>query len=392
MKALAKNFSMLLLVMSIAFQCQHSSQARASQLFEWNSNANRAEALPVVHSPIYDRLDSFFQSRHKYGQFNGTVLVAKGDKVYYQGAFGYENFTTKDTLSTLSSFQLASVSKTFTATAVLHLVEKGLISLEDTLGSFFPNFPYRNVRVKDLLSHRSGLPNYLYFCNALWDARKGYMSNDDLIAIMQKHPRLEGTYKPNTRFEYSNTNYALLASIVERVTGEPFPQYMKETFFVPLGMKNTWVFDARGKTPAKYALSYGANCVKQKDDPYDGIYGDKGIYSSAADMYRWNLSFYQNTLIGSVMQKEAYSPQSFERPGVRNYGYGWRLIKQPDNTYTVYHNGWWHGNNTVFYRNIQDSLTVIILSNRFNKSVYNVQPIFKLISASSGEMLAEAEE
>lgn len=380
---------MLLLVMSIAVQCQHSSHARTPFLFEWNTIADHAGALPVVSSPVFERLDSFFQMRHKFGKFNGAVLIAKGDKVYYQGAFGYENFETKDTLSANSSFQLASVSKTFTATAVLHLAEKGLISLDDTLGVFFPNFPYRNIRVKELLSHRSGLPNYLYFCEQIWTKKDEFMTNDDLIEIMQKNPNIKGTYKPNTRFEYNNTNYALLASIVEKVSGESFPKFMKETFFEPLGMHNTWVYDVRGEIPEKYALSHMANSTIYKDNSYDGVYGDKGIYSSAADMFRWNLSFYQKELIGEVMQKEAYSPHSFEKPGVRNYGYGWRLIKQPDNNYLVYHNGWWHGNNTVFYRSVQDSLAIIVLSNRYNRSVYNVQPIFNILSTSSGELLAE---
>lgn len=100
-------------------------------------------------------------------------------------------------------------------------------------------------------------------------------------------------------------------------------------------------------------------------------------------MLKWNLAFYQGKLISNEMQKEAYSPRSFERPGVRNYGYGWRLMKQPNNEYLVYHNGWWHGNNTVFYRYVPDTFALIILSNRYNRGVYNVQPIFDLINGTS---------
>lgn len=391
-RTLTKNLSLLLLVMGIAFQCQHSTHARPAQFAFWKSNNEVSNvALPVVHTALFDSLDNYFRYRHKFGHFNGTVLVAKGDKVVYQGSFGYENYTTKDTLSSETPFQLASVSKTFTSTAVLYLVEKGLINLDDTIGTFIWNFPYRNIRIRDLLAHRSGLPNYLYFCDALW-SKGGYMTNEDLINVMRKYPNIKGTYKPNTRFEYNNTNYALLASIVERASGVRFPEFMRTTFFVPLGMNNTWVYDIKGKIPDRYAVSYNSNWVYQHDDPYDGIYGDKGIYSCAADMYRWNLAFYQNELISPAMQKEAYSPQSFERPGVKNYGYGWRLTKQPDNTYTVYHNGWWHGNNTVFFRDIQDSLAVVILSNRYNRTVYNVKPILQYINASSAEMVTETEE
>ncbi len=210
------------------------------------------------------------------------------------------------------------------------------------------------------------------------------MSNDDLLEIMYKHPYLKGTYKPDTRFEYNNTNYALLASIVEKASGVRFPEFMMTTFFRPFGMTSSFVYDVKAETNPEHVISYLANGVQHIETPYDGIYGDKGIYSSTEDMYRWNLAYYQNELISPAMQKEAYSPHSFERPGVRNYGYGWRLMKQPDSSYLVYHNGWWHGNNTVFYRSIQDSFALIILSNRYNRSVYNVQPIFNLINASSG--------
>ena len=96
-------------------------------------------------------------------------------------------------------------------------------------------------------------------------------------------------------------------------------------------------------------------------------------------MFLWDKAFYDEKLLSQAMMKEAYSPRSFEHAGKRNYGYGWRLLQQPDGKYLVYHNGWWHGNNTVFYRNIQDTTSVIILSNRFNRSVYHLQPVFDIL-------------
>ncbi len=295
-----------------------------------------SDSLKVVYSNLFYKLDTFFKNKYRFAGFNGSVIVAKGDRIYYQTALGYENYQTKDTLTTASSFQIASVSKTFTATAILYLVEHGKLNLDDTIGTFIPNFPYRNIRIKDLLSHRSGLPNYLHFGDVLWKDKSLYMSNDALIELLKKFPKMEGSYLPNKRFEYCNTNYAVLATIVEKVSGKRFPAFMKETFFDPLGMTNSWINDVTDTTRRKIAISYNSRWIPQKDDPYDGVYGDKGLYSSTADMLKWNLAFYQGKLISNEMQKEAYSPRSFERPGVRNYGYGWRLMKQPNNEYLVY--------------------------------------------------------
>ena len=390
MKKSFKSFLILCLTFCVLYQYQSSTGTI--------SNHEHVRALPnesiyIPKSPLFYSLDSFFRMRHKFGGFNGTVLVSKGNRVVYKGEFGYENFQSKDTLSASSSFQIASVSKTFTATAILYLVEKGWLSLEDTLGTFYPDFPYRNIKIKDLLCHRSGLPNYLHFCNALWKNKAAYMTNDDLIKILYKYPKIEGTTKPGTHFQYCNTNYALLASIVERVSAKRFPIFMKETFFVPLGMQNTFVFDILNpKDRSKAAISYTAQGTEHRDDSYDGIYGDKGIYSSTLDMYKWNLAFYDNKLISPEMQQEAYTPRSFEKGGDRNYGYGWRLMKQPNDEYLVYHNGWWHGNNTVFYRYVPDTFALIILSNRFNKSVYNVQPVFNIVGKTSAENTAFSED
>jgi CubicO group peptidase (beta-lactamase class C family) len=130
-----------------------------------------------------------------------------------------------------------------------------------------------------LLCHRSGLPNYLYFGEHLWKDRTTYMVNDALIDILMHNKNLEGTTRPGTHFQYNNTNFALLASIVERVTGKRFPDYMRETFFEPLGMKNTWVRDVLNeKDERKHAISYSSAWKVQAEVPYDGVYGDKNVF------------------------------------------------------------------------------------------------------------------
>jgi CubicO group peptidase (beta-lactamase class C family) len=120
----------------------------------------------------------------------------------------------------------------------------------------------------------------------------------------------------------------------------------------------------------------------------DGIYGDKGIYSTVRDMYKWDQSFYQNKLLNNETIELAYGPCSFEKAGVKNYGLGWRMLCFTNGNKIIYHNGWWHGNNTCFYRFIKENFTIIILGNRFNKNIYKqpkvIYSIIKNTDASQG--------
>lgn len=326
---------------------------------------------------LHNSLDTFFTNRSIYNGFSGSVLVSVKGIPVYEKCFGYCDYRNKDLLTDTNAFQLASVSKTFTATAVLWCVEHNLLSLDDTLQKFFPALPYRGITIKQLLCHRSGLPNYIYFCSGRCKKNE-YLTNAEVIAIMQKE-KPAAYALPDRRFEYCNTNYLLLASIVEQVSHKPFRVFMHETFFEPLGMSRTFIYNAADTLNQKIAISYNSKWQIQYDDCFDGVVGDKGCYSTVHDMFVWDKAFYDGKLLSQQMMHEAYAPRSFEKPGKRNYGYGWRLAQKSDSSYLVYHNGWWHGNNTVFYRNIQDTTTVIILSNKYNRSVYHIQPVWDIL-------------
>ena len=172
---------------------------------------------PTVATRLGTQVDSLFRHLHKKKGFNGTVLVTKYDQIIYRGAFGYADFKTKDTLSTQTVFQLASVSKQFTAVAVMMLKEQGKLNYDDSLQVYIPDFPYKGITIKQLLTHRSGLPNYTYFSDKLWPDRKVDLNNDDVLSMMAVHkPNIY--YQPDRTFSYSNTGYALLASVVEKAT------------------------------------------------------------------------------------------------------------------------------------------------------------------------------
>ena len=317
---------------------------------------------------IIDRLDSFYNIQVRSG-FNGSVLIGQGGKVLYERYFGSARRETRVPLKPELSSQLASISKTFTGAAVLYLHQHNYLNIDDPVGTYLPGFPYPGITVKMLLNHRSGLPEY-----QKWDKRyvrneKAPLTNEQILNIIVRYkPKLES--RPDTRFKYCNTNYTLLASIIERVTEMKYEDFMRRYVFEPLGMNNTFVYRTPNPLPARATNNYRYNWQPWDNNFADGAVGDKGIYSTVRDMYRWDQSFYQNKLLTKDVVELAYTPCSFEKPGVKNYGLGWRLLCFPSGNKVVYHNGWWHGNNTVFYRFIKDSLTFIVLGNKYNNGIY----------------------
>lgn len=315
------------------------------------------------------RLDSFYRRQSNAG-FNGSVLVGYKGKIMYERYWGYCDKSAGTQLCAQNPSQLASTSKPFTATAILWLNQNKYLDIDMPVQKYLKDFPYPDITIKMLLSQRSGLPDYTKTGWTYWKSSEP-MYNEDLLQIFAKHkPRLNS--KPDTRFEYSNTNYAMLARIIEEVAAMPYKQFMKEFIFEPLGMKHTFVYDPaeRHLYASKITQSYRGNWAIFPETNEDGIYGDKGIYSTVEDMYRWDQSFYNHALLNDKTLRMAYTGYSNERAGVKNYGLGWRMMNFPDGYKIIYHNGWWHGNNTVFYRFVQDNFTIIVLGNKLNNSIY----------------------
>lgn len=351
------------------------------------------EKAAILNDPrtkrMQQELANFYNTRLLRTGFNGAILVARKGVVIFEEYKGFENFKTKQPLTDSSSFQLASVSKTFTGMATLWLMEQQRLKLDDTIQQYFPDFPYMGITIRMLLNHRSGLPNYLYFCDSLVQDKKQFLTNDEIIRLMIAHkPRLQ--HQPGTHFQYCNTNYMLLAAIIEKISGQPYATFMEQTFFGPLGMGNTFVYDPTRAPRPHQTISHKYNGQAEPDTNLDGVEGDKGIYSTVQDMLKWDQALYSGKLLKPETLKEAYTPYSNERPGIRNYGLGWRLMIYPDSTKIVYHNGWWRGNNTVFYRFIQDTSTLIILGNRYNRAIYQaVKPIHEIMGHGEGEEAGE---
>ncbi|WP_260607558.1 serine hydrolase domain-containing protein [Chitinophaga polysaccharea] len=379
---------------SNAARREESRRKEASDSVRFTAGLSAAEKEAILKSPrtiqMQHELEAFYNGKLLRTGFNGAMIVARKGVIIFEKYHGYENSRTKTPVMDSSSFQLASVTKTFTGAAVMWLVQNEKLSLEDSLQKFFPAFPYKGINVRMLLNHRSGLPNYLYFCDSLWKDEARFITNEEVIKLMEQHkPPVQ--HLPNTHFQYCNTNYMLLASIIEKASGQKYADFMQQTIFGPLRMTSTFVYDPSSATRTHQTQSHKYNGQFEPDTYFDGVMGDKGIYSSAEDMLKWDQALYSGQFLNDATLKAAYTPYSNEKPGVRNYGLGWRLMVYPDSTKNIiYHNGWWHGNNTVFYRFIQDSTTLIILGNKYNRGIYQaVKPIRDIIGHGDGEEAGE---
>lgn len=345
----------------------------------------------------YRTISGFIDSTLLRTGFNGGILFAKNGQVIYEKYVGKIDLRKEDSITATTAFHVASTSKPFTAIAILRLVQENKLSLDDSLQKFFPGIPYPGITVKMLLNHRSGLPNYLYFMsNNKWGIgpdnkwNHQFCTNQDVIDMMyEKKP--DRTSSPNGSFHYSNTNFMLLASIIEKISGQPFPQYMKEKLFTPLQMNDTYIFtmnDSLRATP-----TFTNNGTYWEYDFLDQTYGDKNVYTTPRDLLKWDQALYTEQVIGKPLLDSAFTPYSQERKSVHNYGLGWRLQVLPNGKKIVYHFGKWHGANAAFARLIDEKVTVIILGNKFTRAVYDVaQQSYKLFGDYGNEKEQDAEE
>ncbi len=300
--------------------------------------------------------------------FNGGLLVARNGVVVYERYSGFKDPSRhRDSVNSHTAFHLASVSKTFTAMAVLKLWEEGKLDIHDDISKYLTGFP-PGISIKNLLSQRSGLRNYVHFMDQSgWD-RKKYLTNNDLLQYIITH-HAEVEYTPaGHHFEYSNTNYAFLALIIEKVSGQSYAEYLSKTFFGPLQMHDSYVYSIQDTATA--TRSFKMNGRPYPMEYLDLVYGDKNIYSTPEDMLRWDGALRGGILFKKSTLDSAYTAYSLEKPGKRNYGLGWRMIVVPNGKKLIYHNGWWHGNRTVFIRMMEENATIIALCNNDNKRVY----------------------
>lgn len=306
-------------------------------------------------------VDSVLTQLYERQLFNGTVLIAEKGKVLYKKAFGIAGADQRP-LTVSAAFNLASVSKQFFAMMVMMLKEQGKLRYDDAVQKYLPSFPYPAITIRQLMNHTSGLPEY-------FDVAERYRSlldtltNPSMLALMAaKKPAL--VFEPGSKFEYCNTNYTMLASVIEAVAGVGCPQFFDERIVRPLQLKNTYLYNITMKTypPSRVFGFHYAKGKPVADDLLwlDGIVGDGNIYSSVEDLYKWDQALYTEKLVKKTTFEEAITPGKLNDGTTTSYGFAWFIQKQGEE---VDHTGGWVAFGTYIDRFIGSNQTFILLDN-----------------------------
>jgi CubicO group peptidase (beta-lactamase class C family) len=301
------------------------------------------------------RIDTLMHRLAERGQFNGAVLVSDHGKVIYHAGFGTANIKENIPFTTSTPCYLASLSKQFTAMAIMILHDRHKLSYSDRLSAYFPELPpyARSVTVRHLLNHTSGIPDYV----GLGLEHPG-LTNKEVFRTLARIDSLEFT--PGEKFSYSNSGYILLAMIIEKVSGQSYRTFLKNNIFDPLGMSNTAVYDESAPAINGKARGYGRFA---DDDDYNLLtVGEGGIYSSVDDLFKWDQALYTEQLVSHATLDEALAPARLSDGSSSNYGFGWGI-----GTYNgepaVSHAGREGGFNTYIKRLPAEHTAVIFLTN-----------------------------
>jgi len=336
------------------------------------------------------KLDSLISICNKRYGFNGNVLVGQENKIIYHKSFGFANLRKTGKLSTESVFQLASVSKQFTAMAVMMLQERGELDWDDSIKMYIPDFPYEDVTVRHLLNHTSGLPNYMWLIEHHWENDSVIPDNGDMVKMLNDH-KLASYFSSGRRYEYSNTGYAVLAYLVEVITGETFGDFLHANIFEPLQMYHSFVYNCASDTisPQKldgYYRRWGRYRLNT-GSIHDGIVGDKGIFSTTGDLYKWDQALYSYQLVSYATLELAFQSGILKNKKEIPYGYGFRLRNNADSR-IIYHHGKWCGFRTAFERYIDKKTTIIILDHTNFRNVGQMAKNIYSIFSSTSEIVA----
>ena len=367
--------SFLLFAIISIFSCCSGSDDDNQQEIQRNIPALNLSLFRDADSAIVVKkateLDKKFTRLQKVTGFNGTVLYAEKGRIIFKKAYGFQNVRyKKEELKTTDAFQLASVSKMFTSTAIMILKKEGKLDYDEDIRTYLPGFPYENVTTRLLMVQRAGLPRYMSLAHDKWKNKKIPLNNEQVLDLFVEY-QPDVYFKPNAGFHYCNTNYAILANIVEAISGKHFDEFVKEYIFDPLKMDDSFVYNMRGDTLVSLYVEEGVPGYYRRgwrwremtDEYLNGVMGDKNIYTSVEDLYKFDRAMDNFTLLPDSILSEAFlpgSPKYWKRKN--NYGFGWRIKKGMDST--VYHFGWWKGFRTFYIRDMKHQKTLIVLTNK----------------------------
>ena len=294
-----------------------------------------------------------------------SLLVIRDGKPVVRRSSGLADVEAKTAATPSTNYRLASVTKQFTAAAVLLLVQDGKIRLDDPVRRWHPSLPNAtdSVTVRHLLTHTSGIIDYE---DVMPSGTTTQLHDADVLRLLESQ---DSTYfKPGTSYRYSNSGYALLALIVERASGKAFATFLRDRIFTPLGMTGTVAFENGISTISDRAFGYtmkNGAWTRKDQSTTSAVLGDGGIYSSIDDLAKWDAALYDSRLLSDESRRLAFTPHTNTDEADVKYGFGWRITGE-----TLWHSGETSGFRNVIVRYPTRKLTVIILTNRDDPEPY----------------------
>lgn len=339
-----------------------------STFFAMAITTKTAFALDAAQAARVDALFKDFDHPNAPGA--SVMVIHKGKSVFAKG-YGLADLVAKAPCTTNTNFRLASVSKQFTAMAVLILSERGKLKLNDTLTDFFPEFPAygKQITVSNLLTHTSGLIDYE---DVIPVGTTIPVLDQDVLRLLMTQDKTY--FPPGSQYRYSNTGYSLLALIVEARSGQKFARFLKESIFEPLKMTNTLAYEQGFNVVPNRAFGHTqrTNAWQRTDQSLtSSVLGDGGIYSSLTDLFKWDQSLYKSKLVGARTLRAAFTPHTPTDKPATSYGYGWYLTAYRG-LKVIYHSGETIGFRTRLFRIPEKHFSVIILANRADAKLEDV--------------------
>ena len=334
-----------------------------------------------VEAPASRKVDALFEALTEGIQPGAAVMVIRDGEIVHQAGYGYANLEEQTPITADSAFRLASVSKQFTAMAIMVLAEEGALSIDDPVSRYLPELaPYEGVTIRQMITHTSGLPEYY----DLIDTSTGMPTNADALVFLAT--MAEPAFAPGEQYEYSNPAYDMLAPLVESVSGQDFATFMRQRVFDPAGMHNSCIFDHSEPAIPHRVTGYepdGDGFRLNDHDPLNHIVGSGGMYSTLNDFFRWDQALYGESVVSRATIDAAFTPARLNNGEWTDYGFGWRIDDYIGHR-RVRHGGSWIGFRTHIARYPDDGLSIVILSNRadFDPESY-VDPITDIYFATS---------
>lgn len=323
-------------------------------------------------SPTRPVIDSLFARFAAPGMPGASVLVMRHDSVLLRESFGLADVEAKVAATPATNYRLASLTKQFTATAIVLLARDGTLSLDAKARDLLPQLPAyaRDVTVRHLLTHTSGLWDYEAFVP---DTQVRQVSDADALTLVST--RAESLYfAPGSAWRYSNTAYALLALIVERVSGARFADVLRERIFIPLEMRDTYAHEEGRSVVPRRAWGYtvhGDTVTRTDQSNTSAVLGDGGVYSSIDDLARWHTSLSRAPLVGDSLWRATTTAFVLSNGTPTEYGLGW-FVERYKGRARLRHHGETRGFTNAVSRFPDDGLTIVVLTNRTDSAPWDI--------------------